>query len=626
MKKVLLLTCIILGAFACTGTTDSDELIELREEIAISKDQVATATATTVVPPIPTVVPPILTVVPPIPTVVPPIPTETNTPRLTNAQINKGAEILDFFDAQSPSGIINAQRLAVRSLVERAKWAVVEIVVDGSPQGSGTFISSDGYVITAGHVVRADVDHGIITYEGEEFPATLIAYNSSFAPDLAILKVDGEDFPFVPIGFTASVGELATYVGHPDRLLWAGAGGIVTDIDRSEEFDIINYTNPSSSGGSGSAILSIEGDLIGLVSGVVGNSLPRSTITTFQSEPIWSAIKFKSLLDTYGFGPSVDVVVEFIEEHVPGLVQANRVARNNAVTVDTDFVTPTIPSDLCRICIHYRDYDLAEYVLDIPPLQEFLFLERMMDSMQEPDDITVQERDLIRSVGQSIQPAVVMLEVQTAKDVFNDTFSTGTGFFVSPDGYLITNAHVVENAQVIEVTTFDGQILTGMIVGSVSENWTPDLALVKVESEAQSWVPLASSVSLEELVVGVGHPQGLEWAMYGGRLSAWDYPESWEVPNPEFQSNGVDVGVGSSGSPVVNMTGELIGVVANGGSDRNFLEQCQYAAGNILQAVLFWDQASMDAAKCRRLGGPRVDTVREFIEDRVPGLLEPLKE
>ena len=86
------------------------------------------------------------------------------------------------------------------------------------------------------------------------------------------------------------------------------------------------------------------------------------------------------------------------------------------------------------------------------------------------------------------------------------------------------------------------------------------------------------------------------------------------------------MGVGSSGSPVVNMAGELVGVVANGGSDRNFLEQCQYAAGDLLQAVLFWDQASMDAAKCRRLGGPRVDTVREFIEDRVPGLLEQLKE
>ena len=107
MKKFLLLTCIILGTFACTGTTDSDELIELREEIAISKDRVATATAMTVVPPMPTVVPP-------IPTVVPPIPTETNTPGLTNEQINKRAEILDFFDAQSPSGIINAQRLAVR--------------------------------------------------------------------------------------------------------------------------------------------------------------------------------------------------------------------------------------------------------------------------------------------------------------------------------------------------------------------------------------------------------------------------------------------------------------------------------------------------------------------------------
>jgi len=542
----------------------------------------------------------------------------------TSEQINtRRSELLAFFDSQAPSGVTNAQRSAVPSLVKRARWAVVEIVVEDSAQGTGTFISSDGYLVTAGHVVNANGDHTVITYDGRQLPATLVAHNSS-APDIAILKVDGDGFPFVPIGSTPSAGDFSAYVGHPSGLLWIGTGGVVTGIvrddsvaDPSEALDLIHITNPSNQGASGSAILSLDGDLIGLISGERGNPLPESVIDVSQNKSIWSASDFHELLDNTRFGPTAGVVVEFIEKHVPGLVQANRATRNDAVTIDPDFVAPSIPSELCRICLHWSglmDW-LVDHVVDIPPIQEILYLEMIVASLKEPDNVTVEERVLVRSVGQEIQSAVVEVSVPSSGNA-------GTGVFISSDGYLITNAHIVESAQAIEVTTFDDRTLAGTVVGSVSEDWVPDLALVKINTKNEAWVPLAAGASYKELVVGVGHPQGLKWAIYGGRVSFWDTKQSDGILQiPEFQADSVNVGIGSSGSPVVNMRGELIGVIANGMSDHSFSSQWSYGASNLVESVVFWDQASLNAAFAGRLGGPRVDVVRDFIEAQVPGLL-----
>ena len=97
--------------------------------------------------------------------------------------------------------------------------------------------------------------HSITTYDGRQFPANLIAYNSSYSPDIALLKVDGDGFPFVSIGSTPSIGDLAIAVGHPAGLLWATSGGVITGIDASQTIPLIEYTNPSDKGASGSAIL-----------------------------------------------------------------------------------------------------------------------------------------------------------------------------------------------------------------------------------------------------------------------------------------------------------------------------------------------------------------------------------
>ena len=625
MRKCGVLTALLFVLAACSANAET-----VSPEVAISvpeasSDSVASTTADSSVntdsPSPSTTVEPSTTVAPvaTVPAAVASPPKEVTSESTDSPR----SEILGFFDAQSPSGITSDQRVAVSSLIQRARWAVVDILFENFAQGTGTFISSDGYLVTAGHVVTGDGDYSVVTYDGRKFPATVVARNVSYAPDVAILKVDGDGFPFVPIGSTPAKGDISVYVGHPATLLWAGFGGVITGIDSSEPFDRILYTNPSDSGASGSTILGVNGDLIGVLSGELDNSLPESVVADLQDKPLWNVLEFRALLDTTGFGPTADVVADFIEKHVPGLVQANRAARNKAVTVDPGFVPPSIPSDICRVCLHWGG--LMDWIKDVlantSPLEEARYLEMMAATMQDPDGISVEERALVKSVGQSTQHAVVQLTVQTRDDVLTDSFSGGTGFFVSPDGYLITNAHVVEGAQTIEAKTFDGRTLKGTIVGSVPPDWRPDLALVKLATSGETWIPLAPDGQLEQLVVGVGHPQSLEWAIYGGRVSFWDPPPEWIDAPSHFQFDAVNVGEGSSGSPVVNMSGQLVGVVADGMVDKSFSGEWEYGVSDFVQQIVLWNKASLSAATAGRVGGPRVDAVREFIDARVPGLL-----
>ena len=301
MKKYGVLTALLFVLAACSANQET-----ATPEVAISvpeasSDSVASTDAggsvTTDLPS--TTMAPVATV----PAAVASPPKEVTGENIESSR----SEILEFFDAQSPSGITSDQRVAVSSLVQRARWAVVDILFENFGQGTGTFISSDGYLVTAGHVVTGDGNYSVVTYDGRKFPATLVARNVSYSPDVAILKVDGDGFPFVPIGSTPSKGDISVYVGHPATLLWAGFGGVITGIDSSEPFDRILYTNPSDSGASGSTILGLNGDLIGVLSGERDHSLPKSVVADLRDKPLWNALEFRALLDTTGFGPTADV-------------------------------------------------------------------------------------------------------------------------------------------------------------------------------------------------------------------------------------------------------------------------------------------------------------------------------
>jgi len=133
----------------------------------------------------------------------------------------------------------------------------------------------------------------------------------------------------------------------------------------------------------------------------------------------------------------------------------------------------------------------------------------------------------------------------------------GTGFFVSPDGYLVTCLHVVESASVIKVMTAQGALTARLVVA----NETTDLALLKVDSNE---VPLpiadSSEARLGSWVATVGYPnvelQGVEPKFAQGEIAS--LAGVMDDPN-EFQIS-IPLQAGLSGAPVVNRRGQVVGV------------------------------------------------------------------
>jgi serine protease Do len=136
----------------------------------------------------------------------------------------------------------------------------------------------------------------------------------------------------------------------------------------------------------------------------------------------------------------------------------------------------------------------------------------------------------------------------------------GSGFLIHPDGYLVTNAHVVEGASSVQVRLASGPRLLGTVVG---RDTRVDLALVKVEAAAPLPVlPLGDSEALRvgEFVLALGHPFGLEQTVSFGIVSRKGAPLLVAAPGFDFIQTDAAVNPGNSGGPLVNMAGQVVGV------------------------------------------------------------------
>jgi serine protease Do len=135
----------------------------------------------------------------------------------------------------------------------------------------------------------------------------------------------------------------------------------------------------------------------------------------------------------------------------------------------------------------------------------------------------------------------------------------GAGFVIHPDGYLVTNAHVVEGATEVQVRMATGRRLKGTVIGRDSR---VDLALVKVESpDRLPILPLGNSDELRvgEFVLALGHPFGLESLVSFGIVSRKGASVVAAAPVDFIQTDAA-VNPGNSGGPLVNMAGQVVGV------------------------------------------------------------------
>ena len=143
----------------------------------------------------------------------------------------------------------------------------------------------------------------------------------------------------------------------------------------------------------------------------------------------------------------------------------------------------------------------------------------------------------------------------------------GSGVIITTDGYILTNNHVVQDAERITVTLNDRRELPAKLVGN---DPATDLAVIKIEAEGLTYIPFGNSdlVKVGEPVLAIGNPFNLTSTVTSGIISAKarnmhiiDNPRSNETPLESFLQTDAAVNSGNSGGALVNSQAELIGVV-----------------------------------------------------------------
>lgn len=139
---------------------------------------------------------------------------------------------------------------------------------------------------------------------------------------------------------------------------------------------------------------------------------------------------------------------------------------------------------------------------------------------------------------------------------------TGSGFIISKDGQIITNAHVVEGANKVTVTLTDGRTFEGTVVGT---DKVTDVAAIKIEAQSMPAVVLGNTENLSpgQWAIAIGNPLGLDNTVTAGIISALGRSSS-EVGIPDkrvqFIQTDAAINPGNSGGPLLNDKGEVIGM------------------------------------------------------------------
>jgi Do/DeqQ family serine protease len=193
-----------------------------------------------------------------------------------------------------------------------------------------------------------------------------------------------------------------------------------------------------------------------------------------------------------------------------------------------------------------------------------------------PDAIGDEPFPSLAPLVERASPAVVNIRVSQTienRSAFNDealrrffgggsqeVASAGSGVIVDAErGYILTNHHVVENGDEIQVSLMDGKILDAEIVGS---DEATDIALIKVDSDGLVEMPIGNSenVRVGDFVLAIGNPFGLGHTVTSGIVSALGRTGINRTGYEDFIQTDASINPGNSGGALVNMRGELVGI------------------------------------------------------------------
>jgi serine protease Do len=181
-------------------------------------------------------------------------------------------------------------------------------------------------------------------------------------------------------------------------------------------------------------------------------------------------------------------------------------------------------------------------------------------------------------IAEQVSPSVVTIQVETKRPSSSGPFQmpfpfgggggqmepglqkgSGSGMVLTADGAILTNNHVVEHAQRVQVSLQDGRRFTGKVVGV---DPATDLAVVKIDAKGLTAVRFADSEAAQvgQWVVAIGSPFGLDYTVTAGVLSAKGRGGIGANDIEDYLQTDASINPGNSGGPLVNLSGEVLGV------------------------------------------------------------------
>jgi 2-alkenal reductase len=175
---------------------------------------------------------------------------------------------------------------------------------------------------------------------------------------------------------------------------------------------------------------------------------------------------------------------------------------------------------------------------------------------------------LLTNLYQGVNPAVVYIEVLVEHGGGFQQRGSGSGFMIDRDGHVVTNNHVVEGADALQVVLADGSVTDDAEI--VGRDPYSDLAVIKINVEPDRLMPLelgdSDVLQVGQRVIAIGNPFGLQGTMTSGVVSAVGRTltsqilEGGSFSNPEIIQTDAAINPGNSGGPLLDTRGRVVGV------------------------------------------------------------------